>query len=195
MIVVTQGKLQTSVAVMAVGDTITARYTTTSMTAHGTFSEIGTANTAVLNQFSSTNLDGYIYLLKIAKGVLVSCSQLYSGVTYSTFNAVNKVYGDKVTIEGRDYLIRLPKISEYIAMCGDLNGMLDPIDRYDNFGVPNSGVGILEVIQENYNLGEGAWSFVTTPATVNNASANSTAKYARLVLEYADDPKCTDLYH
>lgn len=192
---ITQGTLQTTVAAMAIGDYIAVRYTTTAMTAHGTFSELGTVNTATVPVFSSGALDGYLYLMKIAKGTLVALTQLYSGVTYSVMNASNRIYGQKVTIGSRDFLLRVPNINEYIAMCGILGGKIDTTDRYTNYNVAGSGVGIYEVIQENYNLTEGAWNFIATPATVTNASSYAVARYARLILEYSDDLKCTDLYH
>lgn len=195
MIPVTEGKVQTTVAAMNIGDYIAARYTTTAMTAHGTFSEIGTVNTATVPVFSSTALDGYVYLMKVAKGLLVSLTQLYSGVTYSVLNASNRIYGQKATIGDRDYLIRVPKINEYVAICGNLDGKLDTTDMIANLNLPNSGTGVYEVIQENYNLGEGGIQFTTLPVTSSNASAYATARYARLVLEYAEDSKCTDLYH
>ena len=192
MIPITQGGLQTTVAAMNIGDYIAARYITTAMTAHGTFSEIGTVDTGTVPVFTSSALNGYVYLMKISKGVLVSLTQLYSGVTYATMNAVNRIYGSKVTIGGRDYLVRVPNINEYITMAGTLGGKLDVADRYTNF---NTTSALYEVVQENYNLTEGGWLFTVTPATAANSSAYATARYARLVLEYAEDSKCVDLYH
>jgi len=192
MIPITQGGLQTTVAAMNIGDYIAARYVTASMTSHGTFSEIGTVDTAIVPVFTSSVLDGYVYLMKISKGLLVSLTQLYSGVNYATMNAVNRIYGSKVTVGDRDYLVRVPNINEYIMMAGTLGGKIDVADRYTNF---NTTSALYEVIQENYNLGEGGWLFSVTPATSANASAYATARYARLVLEYAEDTKCTDLYH
>lgn len=191
---ITQGSLKTVVTDMAVGDYIAATYTTTAMTAHGTFSNIGTTDTVAVSAFSSSSLTGYVYLMKIAKGTLVSLSQLYSGVTYSIINASNRIYGEKVTIGDKNYLLRVPTIKEYISMCGTLDGKLIIADRYNNFNTP-SGVNTYEVIQENFNLTEGGFEFVTSPATSANAISMTTARYARLILEYSDDSKCTDLYH
>ena len=192
---VTQGKLQTSISSMALGDYIAARYTTTAMASNGNFSEIGTVDTATVRPFSSTNLDGYVYLIKIAKGVLMPNCRLYSSITYATLNADNRIYGKKVTIGGKDFLLRVPKINEAIAACGTLNGTLDLADRGVNFGVNTGSGSDVEIIQENYNLSQGVFQWSTVPATINNASAKAAAAFARLVLEYPDDVKCTDLYH
>ena len=191
---VTQGKLQTSISSMALGDYIAARYTTTAMTSNGNFSEIGTVDTSTVQPFSSTNLDGYVYLIKIAKGVLMPNCRLYSSITYAALNIDNRIYGKKVTIGGKDFLLRVPKINEAIAACGTLNGALDITDRTANFGVTMSTADA-EIIQENYNLTQGLFQWAWSPATISNAGANANASPARLVLEYSDDIKCTDLYH
>ena len=191
MIPVTQGKLQTAIADMAVGDYITAKYTTTAMNTHGTFSDIGTVDTTQISAFSSSNLTGYLYLIKIAKGILCPNARLYSGVTYSTMNADNRIYGKKVTIGSRDFLIRVPRLSEYLKMNGTLDGKIAVADVNNNFGV-NTAATEYEVIQENNNLGQMVFLFNTSGGA---SSANATACYARCILEYVDDPKCTDLYH
>jgi hypothetical protein len=194
---ITQGSLQTTVSSMNIGDYIAALYTTTAMTANGTFSQLGTVDTSTASPFSSSALTGYVYLMKIAKGVIVSTSQLYNGVPYTTLNTANYIFGSKTTLANKDFLVRVPKLSEYIAMWGTLNGKVSTSDILTNYGI--SGSSIYEIIQEN-NASLQAGTFrvdlTTYSAASNIADVDQTAtKYARLVLEYVDDSKCTDLYH
>lgn len=191
---ITQGKLQTKIASMSIGDYIAARYTTSAMTANGTYSQIGTVDTTTVNPFSSTNLDGYVYLIKIAKGVLVPNVRNCTGVTYTALNADNRIYGKKITIDTQDFLIRVPKIEECLKMGSILDGMLDIANVAANFGVTASTTDY-EIVQENFNLTQGVFQFGTLPAVAANAVASATATAARFVLTFAEDSKCTNLYY
>jgi len=188
---ITQGLLRTTVASMNIGDYIAARYTASAITTIGTYSQIGTVDTTTVAAFSSTNLDGYLYLIKIAKGLLVPNIRNMTGATYNVLNLGNSIYGNKVTIDTRDYLVRVPTIAECTAMMGTLNGTVAVGDMATNFGATAAST---EIIQENFNLTQGIYRF-TSPASASNGIASATATNARLVLEYADDSKCTDVFH
>ena len=194
-------KLRTKVADMNIGDYIAARYTTTSATGAGSYSEIGTVDTtkvAELNvQGDTPVLDGYVYLIKIAKGVLAPNKKLFAraGIAAATFyaalNADNLIYGKKVTIDTKDYLMRVPNMNECIAMTSTLDGAVRVADRYTNFCNGTDG-DRYELIQENYNPTPGYADFATTPASFSYTTG---VINARLVLVYNDDAKCTDLFH
>ena len=198
---ITGGKLQTKVSDMLIGDYIAARYTTASATGAGTYSQIGTVDTTTvpeLNvQASTPVLDGYLYLIKIAKGVLVPNKKLFAaaGIAaatfYSAMNSDNLIYGKKVTIDTQDFLMRVPNMDECSSMCSTLNGLLLTDNRFINFcnGVSTDRY---EFIQENYNTAVGIFDMNTVPGAFSSTTG---AMNARLVLTYSDDAKCTDLFH
>ena len=203
---ITKGILRAKVSDMVIGDYIAARYTTTSATDAGTYSELGSVDTstvAELNvQATTPVLDGYLYLMKVMKGVLVPNKKLFasagilSTTFYSTMNAKNLIYGKKVTMTytdntTQDFLMRVPNMNECLAMGSTLNGMILTADRYTNFCNGTDG-DRYEFIQENYNPSVGYYDMNTPPGTF--ASTTGTMN-ARLVLVYADDSKCTDLFH
>lgn len=192
MAIVTQGSLKTSVDSMKIGDMIVARYTTTAMTVPGTFSQLGTADVTALAAFSSTNLDGFLYLMKVAKGVLMPSPLLMSGITYAVLNKVNLIYGNKVTLGTKDFIMRVPTTTELNAANSTMGGMVSTDDRYTNFGTAASQQ---EIIQENYALTPGYYVWNTTPGGSGNYASGDAARYARLVLVYPEDSKCTDVFH
>ena len=193
---ITQGKLQSVVSNMAVGDYITAKYTTTANNVAGTFSEIGTADTTgvALDLFNAAPvLSGYLYLIKVAKGILVPNCELIrataAATLYASLNTSNYIYGQKITIGSTDFLVHVPQISILTKAAGTLDGMVATTDVSTNFlgGLANTTA---ELVQENYNISAGAFTWSTAAAAASTASI-----YARLVLEYVDNSKSTDLYH
>ena len=190
--IVSQGSIKTSVTEMNVGDYIAARYVTTAMTTPGTFSELGTVDTSTVANFSSTQLDGVVYFMKVAKGVLMCTTLTCSGVTYSVMNKLNLIYGSKVTLASKDFLLRVPNTSEFTSANSTMNGMVSTDDRYTNFG---TAAGTKEIIQENYCLTPGYYTWNTTPGDTTNYASGDNSRFARMVLVYPEDSKCTDLYH
>ena len=193
---ITQGKLQSVVSNMAVGDYIAAKYTTTANNVAGTFSEIGTADTTgvALDLFNAAPvLSGYLYLTKVAKGILVPNCELITATAaatlYASLNTSNYIYGQKITIGSTDFLVHVPQISILTKAAGTLDGMVATTNVSTNFlgGLANTTA---ELVQENYNISAGAFTWSTAAAAASNASI-----YARLVLEYVDNSKSTDLYH
>lgn len=194
---ITQGKLQTSLANMAVGDYIAAKYTTTANTVAGGFTDIGTVDTtavAALDLFNATPvLTGYLYLIKVAKGVLVPDCELITATAaatlYAALNTSNYIYGQKLTIGSTDFLVHVPQISVLTKAAGTLDGMIATTDVSTNFlgGLANTTA---ELVQENYNLSAGAFTWSTAAAAASTANI-----YARLILEYVDNTKSIDLYH
>lgn len=186
---ITNGSAKTTVTSMEVGDYIPCVYTTTAMTEIGTFSTIGTAGTA---DFSSTNLAGTVNLMKIDIGLLMCMSFNMTGTVYKTINAANLIAGKKVTIDGTDYIMRVPTTAELNLANSTLDGMLNTDNRYTNFGTSSS---TKEMIQENYNLTGGYYTWNTTPGVAGNAASGDSARSVRFVLEYVDNDKSTDVFH
>ena len=198
----TQGELKTTVAEMNIGDYIAAQYTTTNFaTALGTISNLGTVDTDTLNDFSNTNLDGVIYLMKMAKGLLVSTSRLGSTLTYYQLSGMGLMSGKKITLDdatntGVEYLLRIPTFKEFMLMMGNLGGVIDPDNRAAQFG--DGSINVNEWVSNiRYDLYGGYYNLNSSQTgTVPNFTSNTyTSCYYRLVLGYVDNDKSTDLYH
>ena len=73
-------------------------------------------------------------------------------------------------------------------MDGTLDGKVATSDISGNFlgGLANT---ISELVQENYNLSAGAFAWSTGVAAASTASI-----YARIVLEYVDNSKSTNIF-
>jgi hypothetical protein len=192
----TQGELKTTVAGMNIGDYIAAQYTTQNYGALGTISNLGTVDTETLDDYSSENLDGVIYLMKMAKGLLVSTSRLGNSLSYYQLSGQGLINGAKVTLNETDYLLRLPTFKEFMLMMGNLGGVIDPDHRAEQFGDGTLNVNewVSNIAYDTkggyFNL-NGSQS-ATAPTFIAN---NTTTLYFRLVLGYVDNDKSTDLYH
>lgn len=192
----TQGELKTTVAEMNIGDYIAAQYTTQNYGALGTISNLGTVDTETLDDYSSENLDGVIYLMKMAKGLLVSTSRLGNSLSYYQLSGQGLINGAKVTLDETDYLLRLPTFKEFMLMMGNLGGVIDSDHRAEQFGDGTLNVNewVSNIAYDTkggyFNL-NGSQS-ATAPTFIAN---NTTTLYFRLVLGYVDNDKSTDLYH
>ena len=187
---ITNGSMKTTIDSMEVGDYIANTYTTTAMTALGTLGSFGTAGTAEL---SSTNLSAAtVYFTKIDIGLLICNFPIMSGATYKTVNALNLIAGKKITIDGKDFIMRVPTAAELNLANSTLDGMLDTNNRYTNF---NTATNVHEMIQENYNLTGGYYQWNNTPGGTSNYASGDAARNVRIVLEYVDNAKSTDVFH
>jgi len=187
---ITNGSMKTTIDSMEVGDYIANTYTTTAMTALGTLGSFGTAGTAEL---SSTNLSAAtVYFTKIDIGLLICNFPIMSGATYKTVNALNLIAGKKITIDGKDFIMRVPTTAELNLANSTLDGMLDINNRYANF---NTAASVSEMIQENYNLTGGYYQWNNTPGSTSNYASGDAARNVRIVLEYVDNAKSTDVFH
>lgn len=192
----TQGELKNTVAEMNIGDYIAAQYTTLNYGALGTISNLGTVDTETLEDYSSENLDGVIYLMKMAKGLLVSTSRLGNSLSYYQLSGQGLINGAKVTLDETDYLLRLPTFKEFMLMMGNLGGVIDSDHRAEQFG--DGTININEWVSNiAYDTKGGYFNLngsqsATAPSFVANTT---TTLYFRLVLSYVDNDKSTDLYH
>lgn len=192
----TQGTLKTTVSDMNIGDYIAAQYTTQNYGALGTISNLGTVDTKTLKDYSSTNLDGVIYLMKMAKGLLVSTSRLGNSLSYYQLSGQGLVSGKKITLNETNYLLRLPTFKEFMLMMGNLGGVIDSDHRAEQFGD-----GTINVSEWVSNIGSdtsggyfnlNSSQTATAPSFTTNTN---TTLYFRLVLGYVDNNKSIDLYH
>lgn len=195
----TQGIELKDLAKMAPGDIIKVQYTTTNMSTPGSITKIGNVETSI-DEFSDTNLTGWVYFIKLDKGVLMSTKCLMSEVTFDTVNSANLIAGNPITLtvlnneveEEKQFLVRIPTIAELNLANSTLNGMLDTAERYDNF---NTAADQKEVIQEHYATTGGSYTWNTTPGVAANAASGDDARFARLVLVYPESSKSTDVFH
>lgn len=187
----TKGVLRTKLEEMEIGDYIAATYTTSAMTAIGTFSELGNVPDDQ-EEFTSTNLKGTVYLMKVDMGLLLCTNRTMAGVQYAVLNKANLIAGKKVELDGHDFIKRVPSIEELNKANSTMDGLMDTADRYTNFG---TSVGSTEMIQEHFNMTPGSYTWNTTPGVVGNATASDTARAVRFVLAYCDNAKSTDVFH
>lgn len=190
----TNGTLKPKVSEMEIGDYIAATYTTTALTAIGSFSQIGNVPSDQ-PEFSSTNLTGTVYLMKIAKGILI-CTALNmsgTGITYNVLNKANMIAGHKVMIDDQAFLVRVPSVQELNIANSTIGGLMDTADRYTNFNTTSTTA---ELVQDLYTSGTaaGMYKWATTPGTSANGAAGACSA-ARFVLTYVDNPNSTDLFH
>lgn len=207
---VTYGKLQTNVSDMIIGDYIAARYTTEALATPGSFSELGTVDVDNTPLWHKTNnpTNGVVYFIKIAPGILMCNSLVIQSITFNNINAANLISGNVVTIGDTKFLVRVPSKAELRSASTNLNGMTDGtiINIINNFfadgeytssNVPTNEMcsNILansSVIQSmSCNWRGAALPLLNTVFTYGN----DTARPARLVLEYVDNPNSTDLFH
>lgn len=192
----TQGTLKTTVSDMNIGDYIAAQYTTQNYGALGAISNLGTVDTKTLKDYSSTNLDGVIYLMKMAKGLLVSTSRLGNSLSYYQLSGQGLVSGKKITLNETNYLLRLPTFKEFMLMMGNLGGVIDSDHRAEQFG--DGAINVSEWVSNIGSDTSGGYfnlnssQTATAPSFITNTN---TTLYFRLVLGYVDNNKSTDLYH
>ena len=197
MTITTQGSIKTSIDSMDIGDYIAANYTTTDAKTLGTFSDFGTVDTGdtSLAQFSisSSVLTGVVYLMKIDTGTLITNNVLFSGIVYKDMNTANLIVGVPQTIGGKNVLLRIPTIKELCTADSTLGGILDIADAFTNF---DTAAANKELVQENFNLSQGLFTWSNTAsATTSNAAANTATAYGRIVLLYPESSKATDVFH
>lgn len=197
MTITTQGSIKTSIDSMDIGDYIAANYTTTDAKTFGTFSNFGSVDTGdtSLAQFSISGsvLTGVVYLMKIDTGTLITNNVLFSGIVYKDMNTANLIVGIPQTIGGKNVLLRIPTIKELCTADSTLGGILDIADAFTNF---DTAAANLELVQENFNLSQGLFTWSNTAsATTSNAAANTATAYGRIVLLYPESSKATDVFH
>lgn len=197
MTITTQGSIKTSIDSMDIGDYIAANYTTTDVKTLGTFSNFGSVDTGdtSLAQFSISGsvLTGVVYLMKIDTGTLITNNVLFSGIVYKDMNTANLIVGVPQTIGGKNVLLRIPTIKELCTADSTLGGILDIADAFTNF---DTAAANKELVQENFNLSQGLFTWSNTAsATTSNAAANTATAYGRIVLLYPESSKATDVFH
>ena len=184
----TQGELKATIESMNIGDYIAAEYETTAYTKVGTINALGDVNPD-LADYSSSNLNGIVYFMKLDKGLLVPCHQLGNGISYYTLAGENYVYGKKITLNSKDFMLRLPTSNEFKLMGSSLGGVLDNTHATDQFG---SGAELVANINKEAKNGT---MNVSSISSVTYVATNTTTSAFRLVLGYVDNPNSTDLYH
>lgn len=197
MDITAQSNLKDTIDDMQIGDYIAAKYVTTDVKTLGTFSDIGNIDlgdpTNAQFDVATPTLDGYIYLTKIDTGVLITNHLLFSGVVYLNMNKQNLIAGVPTTIGSKQFLVRVPSIKELMKADSTLDGIVDIADAPANFGTTITNK---EIVQENFNLSQGLFTWSNTAsATTANAAAGTAAAYARLVLIYSESNKTTDVFH
>lgn len=186
-----KGTLKTNVSDMVVGDYIAARYTTTATTAVGSFSEIGTVDTNTVNPWTTSNLDGYVYLIKIDRGTLMCNMITMVGIPYKTINNSDLACGKKITIDTIDYIQRIPCANELdIANSTIADGVQDMADALTNFNTTSTAKEKVQELDSTMKCGVYTWNngMVTYEAITTNHNA-------RFVLTYKDNDKSIDVFH
>lgn len=192
MIPETQGILRSTVSSMNVGDYIAARYNTSATNVIGTISELGTVDTDMVDEWSTDNLNGVIYFVKIARAkLLCTIPTLLSG-TFKMFNDVNMVSGKKVTFGNTDFLITVPASRDldnlYTSKLGGvIYGDVKTVFNGSTLEITKTISGIsgnaLSIVGFNWNTGGTSDATVTQTGTV------------RFMLEYVDSNLSSDLFH
>lgn len=186
----TQGEIRTDVASMNIGDFIAAEYTTNA------YSEVGEINTfgevsSELTDYSSDNLMGVIYYMKMDKGLLVPCCQMGNTLSYYNLAFNNLIHGTIITLNDQDFLWRLLSEKEFNLMRTNLGGVIDVNHKADQFGSGNEWVSNI-----NYQSYGGVMNVASNAGTVPTfVATNTTTNAFRLALSYVDNPNSTDLYH
>ena len=108
-------------------------------------------------------------------------------------NTANLIVGVPQTIGGKNVLVRIPTIKELCTADSTLGGILDIADAFTNF---DTAAANKELVQENFNLSQGLFTWSNTAsATTSNAAANTATAYGRIVLLYPESSKATDVFH
>ena len=186
----TQGEIRTTVASMNIGDYIAAEYMTDAYNTIGSINTFGEVD-AELTDFSSDNLMGVVYYMKLDKGLLMPCCQMGNTLSYYNLAFDGYIHGTIVTLNDQDFLWRLPTAREFELMRTNLGGVIDVDHKTDQFGSGNEWVSNI-----NYQGYGGTMNVSSNPNTVPSfVATNTTTNSFRLVLSYVDNNKSTDLYH
>ena len=199
---ITTGKERKTIDELQIGDYIAASYTTDDAKNPGMFSNIGTVDDgqALFDAADATkNLTGKVYLMKIAPGCLLCTTMNTRGGNYLALNKANLISGKKVTIGGRDFLMRIPTGHELVLAGGSLHGMMSGNDRAQNFDTTLSTYELIQERIQSYNscgvFGFGTFPATYTPSNITTFGSPNSAAPARFVLCYVDNDKSVDLFH
>lgn len=186
----TQGEIKSTVASMNIGDYIAAEYMTDAYSSVGEINAFGEVSVD-LTDFSSENLMGVIYYMKMDKGLLVPCCLMGNTLSYYNLAFDGYIHGKKITLNDQDFLWRLPNAKEFELMRSNLGGVIDVDHKADQFGSGNEWVNNI-----NYQGYGGVMNVSSNPNTAPSfVATNTTTNSFRLVLSYVDNPNSTDLYH
>lgn len=195
---ITLGSLKTNINDMQVGDYIAVRYTADNITSKGVYSELGTVDTELNEDVSNISvledgaaIDGFVYCIKIDKGILVPANYLYMTGSYSDtvanyyngLNMVDLIYGYKINISNNTFLLRVPNKNEIALMTSTLNGMVNPSNYKNNFGLYTYEGSSHIIFQESLTTNQN-WCF-------DNNTYTTTAKsgLVKCVLIYNESGK------
>ena len=194
---ITRGSLKTTVASMSISDYIALGVDLLANTSASWEDRFGSFNADVstLDELICDNgiTEGFIYLMKVGKGLLLPTVKLSlssgeeAASLYEELATVGMIGGRKVTIDGIEFEIGLPKESEALAMYTTLEHNVLVSNRFKNFANNNTS-DRYEIIASNnptvykyFDLNTGAI-----------ATTTGTMPY-RLAFRYADGTTAINL--